>query len=89
MNSRTKLNKGKHSIEENIVSILKKAPKRGIWMKNLAIQLDVSRPLLNYYLYGMKKRGIIIRGKFRDKILIRKEGNNKFIRLKVLEDSNV
>jgi len=89
MNSRTKPNKGKHSIEEKIISVLKKAPKRGIWMKDLAMQLDISRPHLNYYLYGMKKRSIIIRGKFRDKILIRKEGNNKFIRLKVLKDAKV
>ena len=58
-------------------------------MKDLAVQLDISRPLLNYYLYGMKKERAMIGGKFRDKIIIRKEGNNKFIHLKVLQDSNV
>ena len=82
MNSRNTLNKEKYSMDKKIISILKRAPKRGIWMKDLAVQLDISRPLLNYYLFGMKKKGKWIGGRIKDRVRIRKEGNNHFVNLK-------
>lgn len=79
MNSRKKLNKEKYTMDKRIISILKKAPKRGIWMKDLAEKLNISRPLLNYYLFGMKKKGKWIGGRINVRVEIRKEGNNRFV----------
>jgi DNA-binding Lrp family transcriptional regulator len=72
----------KYLMDKRIISILKRAPKRGIWMKELALRLKISRPLLNYYLFGMKKAGIIKGGRVRNNIIVRDEGNNRFISLK-------
>ena len=66
-------------MEEKIISVLKKAPKRGIWMKDLAGKLNISRPLLNYYLFGMRKHGKLFGGGLENHISIRKEWNNRFI----------
>ena len=60
--------------------------KKGIWMKDLARKLDISRPLLNHYLFGMKKNSELVGGNFRSKIILRKEGNNRFISMKANQD---
>ena len=70
-------------MEKRIFNLLNRAPKRGIWMKELAEKLGISRPLLNYYLFGMKKNGSLAGGKLRKCILIRKEGNNHFVKLNI------
>ncbi|MGA2587175.1 MAG: hypothetical protein ABSF88_09140 [Candidatus Aminicenantales bacterium] len=69
-------------MDKRILSILKRAPKRGIWMKNLALRLKISRSLLNYYLFGMRNNGSIKGGRIRNIIVIRNEGNNRFVYLK-------
>jgi len=69
----------KYSMDKRVLSILKRSPKRGIWMKDLAIKLGISRSLLNYYLFGMKKKDKRIGGRLKNEISIRKEGNNRFI----------
>jgi len=69
-------------MDMRILSILKRAPKRGIWMKDLAEKLNISRPLLNYYLFGMKKQAKLFGGRIKTEIIIRKEGNNRFAYLK-------
>jgi len=74
--------KEKYLMDKRIISILKRAPKRGIWMKELAKKMNISRPLLNYYLFGMKKNTDNPGGRIRSEILVRKQGNNKFISLK-------
>ena len=51
--------------------------------QELAQKLGISRPLLNYYLFGMKKNGSLAGGKLRKCILIRKEGNNHFVKLNI------
>jgi DNA-binding Lrp family transcriptional regulator len=79
MSKRGNEKKEKYLMDRRILSILKRAPKRGIWMKELARRLNIPRPLLNYYLFGIKKGNVIIGGRFRYGIYIRKEGNNKFV----------
>lgn len=83
----------KYLMDKKIISLLKRAPRKGIWMKELALRLKISRPLLNYYLFGMKKAGIIKGGRFRNNIIVRDEGNNRFVSLKYrsssLKDSRV
>ena len=69
-------------MDNKILSSLNKAPKRGIWMKELAEKLNISRPLLNYYLFGMKKNRQWIGGRLRNRIMIKNEGNNRFVSLK-------
>lgn len=69
-------------IDKRILTIIRKAPKRGIWMKELAEKLDISRPLLNYYLFGMKKKANLSGGRIRNEIFIWNQGNNRFICLK-------
>ena len=49
-------------MDNRIISILKRAPKRGIWLKDLAEKLNIPRPLLNYYLFGMNKHGKLVGG---------------------------
>jgi len=68
----------KYSMDKRIISILKRAPKRGIWMKDLAEKLNISRPLLNYYLFGMKKHTKRFGGRIETEIIISREGNNRF-----------
>lgn len=82
MLSKNLSNKERYSMDQQIISILKKAPKRGIWMKELANKLGTPRSLLNYYLYGMKKNGEWIGGRLRSRIMIKNEGNNRFVSLK-------
>ncbi len=68
---------------KRIHSILKRAPKKGIWMDELAKEVGVSRSHLNYYLFGSKKDGKDFGGYFRDGVeIIRREGNNKYLRIK-------
>lgn len=89
MDFRKRPKKEKYPMDKRIISILKKAHKRGICMKDLAEKLNISRPLLNYYLFGIKKKEVIVGGKFKNKIIIRKEGNNKFIILETQKEENV
>jgi len=77
-----KANKEKYLMDKRIISILKRAPKRGIWMKDLALRLKISRPLLNYYLFGMRNNASLKGGRIRNTIVIRNEGNNRFVSLK-------
>jgi len=62
-------------------------------MKELAFRLHISRPLLNYYVYGIKRNKQIIGGRFKGLINIRNEGNNRFIYLKkscsIIQDSRI
>lgn len=74
--------KEKYMTDKRIISILKRAPKKGIWMKDLALRLKISRSLLNYYLFGMRKNGILKGGRIRNTIVVRYEGNNRFVSLK-------
>jgi len=74
-----KIKKEEHLTDKRILSILRRAPKRGIWMKDLAKKLDISRPLLNYYLFGMKKNKNWSGGRIRSEISVRNQGNNRFI----------
>lgn len=69
-------------MDKRIISILKRAPKTGIWMKDLALRLKISRSLLNYYLFGMRNNGILKGGRIRNTIVVRYEGNNRFVSLK-------
>lgn len=72
----------KYLMDKIILSILRRAPKRGIWMKEFAEELNISRPLLNYYLFGMHKKGNISGGRLKTMIIIRREGNNRFVSIK-------
>jgi len=83
MSALTNKKKEKYLMDKRILSILKRAPKRGIWMRDLAEKLNISRPLLNYYLFGMHKKGNLLGGRFKTNIIIRKEGNNRFISLNI------
>jgi predicted transcriptional regulator len=74
--------KEEYPMDKRIMSILKRAPKRGIWLKELAFKLKISRPLLNYYIYGMKKNECIKGGRISKLISIKVEGNNRFISLR-------
>lgn len=74
--------KKKYYMDRRIISILKRAPKRGIWMKDLALRLNISRSLLNYYMFGMKNDKRLKGGRIRNIIVIRNEGNNRFVFLK-------
>ena len=82
MSKRGNEKKEKYLMDKRILSILKRAPKRGIWMKELALRLKISRSLLNYYLFGMRNNGSIKGGRIRNIIVIRNEGNNRFVSLK-------
>ena len=78
-----KLRKTTEKRIKRIYSILKRAPKKGIWMNELAKRAKISRSHLNYYLFGSKKSSNEFGGYFKEKIeVIRKEGNNKFLKLK-------
>jgi hypothetical protein len=77
-----KTKRDKYLMDKRIISILKRAPKRGIWMKDLAEKLNISRPLLNYYLFGMKKQSKWFSGRIKKEITTRNEGNNRFALLK-------
>jgi hypothetical protein len=74
--------KEKYLMDKRILSILKRTSKRGIWMKELALRLKISRPLLNYYLFGMRNNASLKGGRIRNTIVIRNEGNNRFVCLK-------
>lgn len=82
MFKRKNVNKDKYLMDKRIISILKKVPKRGIWMKDLALRLKISRSLLNYYLFGMRNSGSLKGGRIRNIVFIRYEGNNRFVSLR-------
>ena len=82
MSKRRNEKKEKYLMDKKILSILKKAPKKGIWMKELALRLKISRSLLNYYLFGMRNNGSLKGGRIRNAIVVCYEGNNRFVSLK-------
>ena len=71
MESRNPAIRKKYLMDKRILSILKRAPKRGIWMKELALKVNVSRPLLNYYLFGMRKKENWTGGRINKLVMIR------------------
>ena len=67
---------------DKIYATVKRAPKKGIWLEELAKRVGISRSHLNYYLFGSKKAEDEFGGYLKNKIrIVRREGNNKFVTL--------